>query len=404
MTRQLIIRLSGQEDGNILWLEWDNDTNSMLDQGRLDHAAQLSELAARAKTAKVTVLVSSTEIGFHLLDLPPGSKRHLNQIVPYALEDEVAEDIHALHFAWPALSAKGKDEALPVLIVSRRQMDTWQRWLQDAGFEYDALYPDMFILPLAEGEWSALSIDDDVVVRHARWRGFAIEQTLFAELAGLFSDALTPPQRIRCWGDVDWPQSPAEMTLAEQRYPALALARHLEPGQAVNLLQGDYAKRRKRSASMQLWRWPAIAAGVLLVLLFADRGLTLYQLEREHSRLVSATEQQYRQAFPDETRVVNVRAQLNQHLNRLQSGGTSGQLLSLLQQLAPAFNGTELDVTLLQFDAGRNELRVQASGADFMMFERFTQLAREQNLNVEQGQLTSRSGRIAGTLVIRGQS
>lgn len=404
MTRQLIVRLSGQENGNILWLEWDNESNRTLDHGVLDHAAQLAELTSRASGAKVTVLVSSTEVGFHQLELPPGSRRHLAQIVPYALEEEVAEDIQALHFAWPAAGTKNKEDSLPVLIVARRQLDTWQQWLDDAGLEYDAIYPDMFILPLAEDEWSALSIDDDVVVRHERWRGFAIEQTLFAELAGLFSDALAPPQRIRCWGQVDWPQAPAELTIAEQRHHVLALARHLEPAQAINLLQGEYAKRRKRSGSIQLWRWPAIAAGVLLALLFLDRGITLYQLEREQARLVSATEQQYRDAFPAETRVVNVRAQLNQHLNRLQSGGSSGQLLTLLQQLAPAFSATELEVTLLQFDASRNELRIQASGADFMMFERFTQLAREQNLDVEQGQLNSRSGRIAGTLVVRGQS
>lgn len=79
-------------------------------------------------------------------------------------------------------------------------------------------------------------------------------------------------------------------------------------------------------------------------------------------------------------------------------------MLALLSQLTPAFAGTELDITLMQFDANRNELRIQATAADFVTFERFRELATEQELAVEQGQLNSRAGRIAGTLVVRGGS
>src|SRR5690554_850866 len=89
MTKQLIIRLSGQASGNIPWVLWqlDSDTQTpisghvseyndttgpadhgvldrgVIDHGVLDHAAQLSELAAYSRDAQVTVLVSSTEIG-----------------------------------------------------------------------------------------------------------------------------------------------------------------------------------------------------------------------------------------------------------------------------------------------------------------------------------------------------
>lgn len=442
MTKQLIIRLSGQANGNIPWLMWQDQgagisgglrAGEILQQGVLSHARELTELQTLAAEAKVTVLVSSTEIGFHQIDLPPGSRRHLAQVVPYALEEELAQDIHELHFAWQLSGWQNSERAqgdesergLPVAIVAKTQLADWQAWLDEAGISYSAIVPDLYILPLQESEWSAMSLDDDIIVRHSQWRGFAIEQTLFEELSGLFSDALAPPQRIRCWGEVHWPHAPAELSASGQVFPgqafvsdeeaanqsvgqeanmALALARHLQPQHSINLLQGDFAKKRKRKASLGVWRWPAIAAVVLLGLLFVDKGSYIWQLNQQQGEVAQAIQDRYRQTFPGETRVVNVRAQLNQHIARLQGGGDSTQLLGLLQQLGPAFNGTDLEVTLMQFDAGRNELRVQATGADFAAFERFGQLAQEQELEVEQGQLNSRAGRIAGTLIVRGGS
>lgn len=443
MTKQLILRLSGQASGNIPWVLWQahdegaaplqRDLGSsgalgqgipdqgMLDQGVLDHAEQLSELAAYSRDAKVTVLVSSTEIGFHVLDLPSGSKRHLAQVVPYALEESLAQDIDELHFAWnaeawsaggrqsnrqkAALNESDAEHGLPVVVVAKQQMQTWLDWLTNAGIRFHALIPDLFMLPVSQDEWSAMSLDDEIIVRHGRWRGFAIEQGLFADLSGLFSDAMTPPSRIRCWGPLEWPQAPAPLAQAEgytNPNSALLLARHVSVKQGINLLQGDFAPQRERRTSIGVWRWPAIAAAVLLGLLFVDKGLYILQLDRQVAQLNSEIEQRYRETFPDETRVVNVRAQVNQHLARLQGGGQQGQLLALLSQLSDAFTGAPLQVTLLSFDAGRNELRIHATGTDFATFERFQQLVKEQDLEVEPGQLNARQGRIAGTMTVRG--
>ncbi|MCC5880704.1 MAG: type II secretion system protein GspL [Idiomarina sp.] len=434
MIKQLIIRLSGQADGNIPWLLWQAPDASagehggdILQHGVLSHANELSELLELSEGAKVTVLVSSTEIGFHQLDLPPGSRRHLAQVVPYALEEELAQDINELHFAWQLSGWQNterdigdeSERGLPVCVVAKSQMQAWQDWLDASGLKYAAIIPDLFILPLSENEWSAMSLDDDIIVRHSAWRGFAIEQSLFEDLSELFSDALTPPALIRCWGEVHWPHAPAQLAAPDDQHMsavndesainaepngALTLARRLQPQTSINLLQGEFAQKRKRKANLGVWRWPAIAAAVLLGLLFVDKGLYIWQLNQQHSEVVQSIENRYRQTFPDETRVVNVRAQLNQHLARLQGGGDSTQVLGLLQQLAPAFNGTDLEVTLMQFDAGRNELRLQATGANFAVFERFGELAQQQALEVEQGQLNSRAGRIAGTLIVRGGS
>lgn len=399
MTKILIIRLSADAEGNIPWLLWDEEQQVIVQRGALASASELTELSEIAATARVQVLCASTDIGFHELELPPGSRKHLHQVVPYALEESLAQDIDELHFAWQLPPAK--DAPLPVAVVAKELVARWQSWLDDANIEYHSLVPDLFALPLAADEWTAARIDDDIIVRHSEWRGFAIESALFVELAGLFSDELTPPQRIRCWGDVEWPQAPAELTSAADN-DLLSTARHIASERSINLLQGSFRKRQKRQMSLAVWRWPAIAAALLLSIFVIEQGVYWWQLNSQQNQLTQAIEQTYRDTFPQETRVVNVRAQLERHLSQLQSGGGDSELLYLLNQLAPAFAQTDLSITLMQYDASRNELRIQANGPNFLMFEEFQTLARERNLNIEQGQMNSRQGLIAGTLIIRG--
>lgn len=399
MTNILIIRLSADAEGSIPWLLWDQEAQRAEQRGTLNSAAELVELNALSNNARVQVLCASTDIGFHELELPPGSRKHLNQVVPYALEESLAQDIDELHFAWQLPAAR--DAALPVAVVSKELVARWQGWLEDAGIECDSLIPDLFVLPLAADEWTAGRLDDDIIVRHGEWRGFAIEAGLFVELSGLFSNELIPPQRIRCWGDIEWPQAPAELAPAGDS-DLLSMAPYIDAERSINLLQGAFRKRQKRQVSLAVWRWPALAAAVLLGIFIVEQGVYWWQLNSEHQQLTETIEETYRETFPEETRLVNVREQLARHLSQLQSGGGDSEILYLLNQLAPAFAQTELSVTLMQYDSSNNELRIQANGPNFLMFEQFQTLAREQDLEIEQGQMNSRQGQIAGTLIIRG--
>ncbi|MGX5913341.1 type II secretion system protein GspL [Aliidiomarina sp. Khilg15.8] len=399
MTKILIIRLSADAEGNIPWLLWDEEMQAAAERGTLNNAAELSQLSELSTNVRVQVLCASTDVGFHELELPPGSRKHLHQVVPYALEESLAQDIDELHFAWQLPAAK--DAPLPVAVVAKELMTNWHAWLTQAGIDYQSLVPDLFALPLATDEWTAGRIDDDIIVRHSDWRGFAIEAGLFVELAGLFSNELTPPQRIRCWGEIEWPQAPAELTPADDS-DLLSMARHISSERSINLIQGGYRNRQKRQVPLAVWRWPAIAAVALLAIFVVEKGVYWWQLNTAQTQLTQTIEKTYLDTFPEETRLVNVRAQLGRHLSQLQSGGGDSELLYLLNQLAPAFAQTDLTVTLMQYDNSRNELRIQANGPNFLMFEQFQTLAREQDLNIEQGQMNSRQGQIAGTLIIRG--
>ena len=110
------------------------------------------------------------------------------------------------------------------------------------------------------------------------------------------------------------------------------------------------------------WRKVGLAAAACLALLLANRGLELYQLQQTEQALKAQTVQLYKRLFPGETRVVNPRAQLRQHLLVLQGGGGTQSPLTLLAALTPAFAAIK-DLRITSYNVCYTKLLRSASGS-----------------------------------------
>ncbi|MCC5855662.1 MAG: type II secretion system protein GspL [Idiomarina sp.] len=397
MSEQLIIRLPADAESDVPWLVLSaaEGQGEVIASGTLSSLAALSEIREHAVGRDLRVLVASSAVSMHLLELPAKSRRHLQQVVPYALEDELAQEIEALHFCWPELPPAG--EMLPVAVVAHQQMALWLDALNSAQLQVKALYPDFFALPEIPGHWSAAAFGDDIVVRESTWQGLSIHRDWLRFSA---VDTDTQPEAIQAFGAVEWPESPVPVLESEVDLP-LQMAARLDTRVAINLRQGSYQLKEGSQFNLALMKWPAIAATLLLTLFLLDKAAYTYQLNREANHLQASITATYLQVFPNESRLPpDARVRLEREVARL-TGGQQGGLLLLLQDLAPAFQAGELQLTVMQYDHGRGELRIQANGSDFQVFERFQNAARNQQLEVEQGQIVSRGGQVAGNLVIR---
>lgn len=397
MNEQLIIRLPAGQKGPVSWLIWHTDEASVVACGELNDIAELSELSDKAQNRSLRVYASSAAIGFHQVELPAKSRRHLERVIPFALEDEIAEDIEQLHFFWP--ETLPKDNAIPVFVVRRDQVELWLSQLAAAGLHTTAIYPDIFLLPLEKNVWSMAafpgSFGKEWVIRQDAWRGIVLEPELALGMQPEEGEVLT---EISAFGDIEWPQPPAPLVAKNPSLPLqLGVA---QKAVGVNILQGDYKLSSGSSADYSQWKFPGIAAAIFLAVLFVNQWMGVVELEREAALVQVQYERLYQQTFPSDTRIVDIRAQLSQH-SEVAGAGDPGQVLRILEQLQPAFSGVPIQLTMFQYDHSRGELRMQANGENFQSFERFTQIAREQNLVVEQGQLTSRGGQINGTIIVR---
>jgi general secretion pathway protein L len=105
----------------------------------------LSLAASVGRSAEVIVLVPATQILLAEPELPPGSGIKLARAVPFALEEQLTEDIDQLVFA---LGRRRTGGGTPVAVVARTVLKDWLAALSEAGIEPVALYADMSLLPV----------------------------------------------------------------------------------------------------------------------------------------------------------------------------------------------------------------------------------------------------------------
>lgn len=82
----------------------------------------------------------------HRVPLPSRKRSTWARAVPYALEDQVVEDIETLHFA---LGSAPEDDHLPVAVINRDTLRGWLDACTAAGLVPAAIIPEPLLLPLA---------------------------------------------------------------------------------------------------------------------------------------------------------------------------------------------------------------------------------------------------------------
>src|SRR5882762_7614833 len=139
MPHTLLLRLPapGQEDTEWLLIDDAGEPAEARARGPLTLAA------AVGRSAKVVVIAPATQILLAEPELPPGGGVKLARAVPFALEEQLTEDIDQLVFA---LGKRRSTGGTPVAVVSRSLLESWLSDLHAAEIEPVALYADMSLL------------------------------------------------------------------------------------------------------------------------------------------------------------------------------------------------------------------------------------------------------------------
>ena len=353
MAHTLLLRLPapGQEDTE--WLTID-------DAGEPAAARQrgpLSLAAAVGRTARVIVIAPATQILLAEPDLPPGTGVRLARAVPFALEEQLTEDVDQLIFALGKRRAGG---GTPVAVVSRSVLQGWLTDLSAAGITPAAIYADMSLLPLNPGQ-SVLWLEHGrLSVRRPGKLPFSVELTPVTEaliVAGVIADPLaadaashTLESAILYATREDWAIVQDEVETLTDRFASLKiqllpdgplpwLARSLEGTDAVNLRQGEFAPAATGSG-WRKWRTAgALAAGLLAVHMAAD-AVQLRQAKRASAALDAEIAQVFSASMPA-VEMKDARRQMQTRLERIRHSGPGPQhFLRTLQALSEAVSAS----------------------------------------------------------------
>ncbi|WP_240478246.1 type II secretion system protein GspL [Photobacterium aquae] len=426
MSEFLTIRLSSRADAPVQWLVWSPQQHEVIASGQLPDLSQLADIADYAMTRPVYALVPGCDVLLAEVAVPAGSSRQLANVLPFLLEEELAQDVDMLHVH---LLSKGQDTA-QVAVVEHNKVAGWLKALADANIEIKALVPDCLCLPLFDNGLSAAELEGHWLIRQSEMVGTTAEQ----EWLAAWLEALQSTQPLAIDNDADadededsdkereegvsgelvvhcYTAAPEGMPgrwVAESPELVMQLLAQGVEGHKANLLSGCYKRQPAWRKYLKPWRKVAVAASVLLAVVVGEHAMSVSSMEAQAQAYRAESERIFRQVLPQFKRIPSqsyLKRQMNSEASRL-GGAGEGQadLLSWLSQIQPALGKVpQISVLNLKYDENRGEMRFQAIGGDFQHFNQLSALL-EKEFKVELGQLSREGSSVTGAVVLRRKS
>ncbi|TRX57893.1 type II secretion system protein GspL [Thalassomonas sp. M1454] len=407
MKETLFIRIGSQETSPIQWLITNDQLNDEIASGVLANKDALPELTEKAQGRDVRVLLDSSDIRLKAIKVPGKSERAIKSAAPYMLEDELSHDVEQLFFAFHG-QPKGYDgdENCFMAIVLQEQMDIWLTWFAQANIMVKQMLPDVLALPQLDNCWSALMIEEQLLLRKSAWDGLVCDKSIADFLLQQMLADHEEQVSLNCYSPVELDCDKVEIESQPEELPLLLLAKGYQK-QDFNLLQGEYLVKEQRSPVVKNWLWVAGIALFAFVLNLSGKVFELVDLNSQYAAINEQIERDYKQAFPKTKRfrINTVKRQLNTALSEFGGVDQSVGLLALINKVRPSFVAVpNLKPDSIRFDSKRNELRFAVTANDYQSFEKFKLELEKSNLIVEVGAQNNQGDKVVGSFNIRSKS
>jgi general secretion pathway protein L len=379
------------------------------------------EPPAPGEDTRVIVLVPSEHVLHTSARVPVKGTAKILQTIPFALEDQIAEDIAELHFA---IGKRDEDGAIPVAVAAAADMEAWQETVAQYGFTAKRVYAESALLHppgrsavmliegdtvqfVAPGQPSlVVGADDLPFLLETLERGGsattagdaaaaivespdAVESTVSPDEASaepedavsVQADQFVPPSMLTVFASPDDLDRHAEVlgqleaklgrverrALLEGAFTLLA-RQAVEEDQAINLAQGNFAPPSQLGSLWVHWRVAAVVMLAFFVTVLGGKGLQLSQLSAEDARLRAEIANVLRETCPSERAIVDPEQQMRNCVRSL--GGASGPIeeelfLTMLTSLAGALGQIpDTRIEQISFLSRKMDLKLMAPGVD----------------------------------------
>jgi general secretion pathway protein L len=417
MAQSLLLRLPppGQEETEWLTLDDSGAPTPTRQRGPLTLAS------AVWRSGRVVVLAPATQILLAEPELPPGGGAKLAKAVPFALEEQLTEDVDQLSFA---IGQRRDNGRTPVAVVSRPVLQAWLSDLSAAGLEPQSIYADIALMPENPGQTVLWLENERLAVRRPGALPFAVELSPVKEalvVAGIIADPLEvnaepkPKENAILYVTrEDWMRTQDEFESLVQDFESLKvqlladgplpwLARGIGAADAVNLLQGEFSRTADYGARWRQWRVAAILAVALLVVHVAAQALQIRHAKQESALLDGEIAQVFTFAMPADAKT-DPRRQMQSRLERIRKSGSGPQyFLHALQTLSGALAVTP-KTTINALSYRDNSIDMTVNTPSLGVLSQFSQVVGKEGLTAEIQSSTPVASGVEAHLHIRAQN
>ena len=370
-SEHLVIRLEQElEDASWVVLDENGCRLKMFARGPLKQAT------AETKNRNVTVLIPGLDVITTQAKLPAKRISKIRQILPFSLEETVAEDVEKLLFA---IGPKQTSGEISVSIIDRQCLNAWMSKIEDAGISPDAIYSDSEGTPNKPMTLTLIVEGGKIYGRPASKAPFVLQGISLPEVIDLVSSSATdnaaPDHLLIYLNDTDHTRRKTELSLLQEKVTSLdiqilpegpfeQLASTLVNNPGTNLMQEAYAKKKNWVMFLRPWRLALTSLLFLLVLAILVEWANFIELKIEDQTLTDTIEEICERNF-QQTILASCQSQVEQQLTRstLSPQERQQEFLLALGAIAASSEGTS-QIQALSFQGSIMDLRVITSSVE----------------------------------------
>lgn len=409
MRKQVVIRIAeAHAPYEASWLVLDQtqgEQPAVMKHGTFEEAAQVCE------GVKATILVPASAAFIAAVPMPTANKRRIMSAVPYALEDQLTEDVDDLHFC----VGKRNDQGLVnTAVVSQRQMQDWLQTLRDLNIQFDCLTSELFALPYEDDHWTLLLEDQSALLRTGPESGYSIDDenvdmflTLTLEAVGEARPQVLDVYDARTQDATDIQYEDVEVNVHSLHEPAISVMGNALPRANfdLNFLQGEYSRKEQLGKIWRPWIPAAALAAALFVINMTATVIDNIRLENRAEALQQQMEQLYLAAFPgarEQKAQGIIESETKRRLAQMRGGGAAGgsDFLLLLAKAGERFSKTPgLELQRISYRGGKLDVAVEIDSLQKLDALK-QKLMEDKALTVEIQSATSRNNKVSARMQI----
>ena len=463
MTHQLLIRILEQTDtqSGALMAQWGlihTELKRLMDVSvsPLDSIKPtLESKYASLLILKTIVVVPGQFVTLRDVDIPSKQTRQIQQALPFALEESLANEAKDNFFA---LGPRNVDGNFSVAVVTHQKMKYWLEQIEKSSLRMDVMLPDTLLVP-RDAPRNTLVVSEEVSwLRWGEYQGLRFQNVIAPTvLKSMDQNALSSGFSVMSAGSEEAKASLGEIKDLIDRYcashppekqtvddgegslnasdllsdtgakqtsqqmlsqphllsPLHAFAEEILAGKSsvasqFNLLQGQYKPKGPGVSLGFNWKPLAAVAAVWFVAIVSVELLSTAKFSSEADQYQQQAESLYRSYFPKDKRIVDVKSQTVAHLKRAGNTGAGAGMLELLHPAGKAlhqFNkkssASPLKINRISFEERLKELRLDISAHQFDQLDQLKVTLEKQGLSVEIGSAVAQKDGVESRIKIK---
>ncbi len=369
--------------------------------------ARLEQVSSVTQNANVIVLLPLEQMLLTSVNTRARKQKHLQKAVPFALEDELADDVENLHFA---LGQRYGENDFPVAVIDKHTLDVIIDELSEAGIYPDIITADVFGLPFREGTWTLLIENERALVRTHQYQGFTIDLHNLQQMltSSLRQAEVTPAElNVYCCDDQQIGIKKLNLPISTNELddcPPSLFADGLNENECINLLQTSYKKKDKKHRQFSAWKVAAMLFGAWLALSFVSVFLDHARLNKQEKNLNKQIVQITKQIFPDMQNVTadSARTKMEARLKNFMDTASSQSKAGFMELLAMSGESMKqagkVDIDTLSYREGKLNMSVKSS--DIQVLDTVKQTLKGKNYATDIQSANTQGNTIEAKLVV----